>query len=158
MLLTAEFCEEKTPGIYTLAQLEEVLDLVVRFPVLTHQQILKLLPPVEDIVSAYNLIREQLVGELPVVAIRLQYRSQSTAADAHTQYIYAPAMNGSAFAHCIHLLSAAENELSIKALLKDAIFVENDEELKTHLMHGRGRRKSQKRNRAEGRIPVGGNR
>ena len=37
-------------------------------------------------------------------------------------------MNGSAFAHCIHLLSAAENEFSIKALLKDAIFVENDED------------------------------
>jgi len=113
-----ERVDEPTP-IYSRRQLKDVLDLFDKFPVLTHGQIMKLVPVNEDLVGSYDLVREQLLRELPVLAIRLQYRDQRPSANAHTQYIYGPALNGCAFAHVIHLLSAAEQDFNAKRLLKD---------------------------------------
>ena len=94
-------------SVYTPKQLHEILDLFTRFSVLTHQQIVHHVPPHEDVVSSFNLILQQLLHELPVVAVRLQYKHMRTYSGAHIQYTFVPALNGSALAHFVHLLEAA---------------------------------------------------
>ena len=113
-------------AVYSIKELKELLDLFVRFPVLTHTQVLKLVPPAEDFMHSTEEIRSQLIGELPLVAVKLQYQHKRLDALGHLQYIYAPALNGAAFAHFIHLLSAAESMFNPKKVLRDAILVEND--------------------------------
>ena len=94
-------------SVYAPKQLLEVLDLFARFSVLTHQQVVRLVPPREDLVSSFDLVRQQLLRELPVVAVRLQYKHMRTTSGAHIQYTFVPALNGSALAHFVHLLEAA---------------------------------------------------
>ena len=94
-------------AVYAPKQLLEILDLFIRFSVLTHQQIVRLVPPHECVVSSIDITRQQLLRELPVVAVRLQYEHMRKHSGAHIQYIYVPALNGSALAHFVHLLEAA---------------------------------------------------
>ena len=46
--------------------------------------------------------------------------------NGHVQNIFVLALNGPAFAHFVHLLSAAEQRFNPKHMLKDAILVDND--------------------------------
>jgi hypothetical protein len=114
-------------GVYTRSQLAEILDHFTRFPVLTHQQVVRLVPPSKaELGHCVDAVREQLVRELPVLAIRLQYTHMQAMAHGHVQYIFVPALNGAAFAHFVHLLSAAEQRFNPKHMLKDAILVDDD--------------------------------
>ena len=94
-------------AVYSPKQLLDVLEMFARFSVLTHQQILRLVPPHEDLVSSFDLVRQQLLRELPVVAVRLQYKHMRATSGAHIQYTFVPALNGAAFASFVHLLEAA---------------------------------------------------
>ena len=94
-------------SVYAPKQLLEILDLFIHFSVLTHQQIVRLVPPHEHVVSSFDLIRQQLLCQLPVLAVRLQYENMRRHSGAHIQYIYIPALNGSALGHFVDLLEAA---------------------------------------------------
>ena len=94
-------------GVYTPKQLIEILDLFTHFSILNHQEIVRLVPPQEHLVSCIDLIRQQLLCQLPVLAVRLQYEHMRRHSGAHIQYIYIPALNGSALGHFVDLLEAA---------------------------------------------------
>ena len=94
-------------AVYAPKQLIEILDLFTHFSILTHQQIVRLVPPHECVVSSIDLIRQQLLCQLPVLAVRLQYEHMRKHSGAHIQYIYVPALNGSALGHFVDLLEAA---------------------------------------------------
>ena len=114
------------PAVYSIKQLKELLDLFARFPVLTHAQVLKFAPPEEDFMHSVEQVRSQMIGELPLWAVKLQYTHKRFDPKGHLQYIYAPALNGAAFAHFMHLVSASESMFNPKKVVRDAILVEND--------------------------------
>ena len=127
ILQDGEMSEPKL--VYTKEQLFEVLELFHRFPVLTHEQVVKLVPAQADLVVCNELLRSQLMQSLPVVSIRLQYRcSKRSSSSGTTQYIFAPALNGCAFPHFLHLLHASDQHFKNDRLLKDALLVENDDD------------------------------
>ena len=109
-------------AVYAPKQLLEILDLFTRFSVLTHQQIVRLVPPHDHVVSSFYLILQQLLHELPVVAVRLQYDRMRKFSGAHTQYIYVPALNGTACAHFVRLLEAARERPLDPKFSQSALF------------------------------------
>jgi len=118
---------EILPGIYGARELVGLTDLFLINPVLTLEQIFRLQPPRDEhLANSHDLLLEQVLRELPVVAVRSHYATARSSSSAHTECIWRSALSGSAFAHFLHLLEAAGCGYDGRKTLKDALVVVND--------------------------------